>query len=66
AGPALRALRPQVGALLAAGRLHEATALVDAALLGEAVGVSATDLDHLVMARQILADRRAARGRGAS
>lgn len=66
AGPALRALRPAVATLLAAGRLHEATALVDAALLREAVGVSCADLDRLVMARQILADRRAARGRSAS
>ncbi len=66
AAPALRALRPQIGALLATGRLHEATALVDAALLGDVVGVSDTDLAHLVMARQILADRRASRGRSAS
>ncbi|HUR75680.1 MAG TPA: N-6 DNA methylase [Sporichthya sp.] len=66
AAPALRALRPQVGSLLAAGRLHEATDLVDAALLSGVAGVSATDLAHLVMARQILADRRAARGRSAS
>jgi hypothetical protein len=62
AAPALRVLRPRIGALLAAGRLHEATSLVDAALLGESV--SRTQLELLVTARQVLADRRAARGRG--
>ena len=66
AAPALRALRPRVDRLLAAGKLHEATALVDAVLLGEAGGVSVPDLDALVTARQFLAGRRAARGRGAS
>ena len=66
AASALRALRPRVGVLLAAGRLHEATALVDEVLLGEAAGVGVADLAALVTARQILADRRAARGRGAS
>jgi adenine-specific DNA methylase len=63
AAPALRAARRHVTGLLAAGRLLEATALVDAALLGDALSVSAPDLDLLVTARQTLADRRAARGR---
>jgi hypothetical protein len=65
AAPALRALRPQVAALLAAGRAGEATTLVDAALLGGAAGIGRADLDLLVTARQVLADRRAARGKGA-
>jgi hypothetical protein len=65
AAPGLRALRPRVAALLAAGHLHEATALVDGALLGDAAGVGAADLAQLVTARQILADRRGARGRSA-
>ncbi len=64
AAPALRAVRPTVASLLRVGRLHEATALVDEILLGEAAGVRAADLTSLVMARQILADRRATRGRG--
>jgi adenine-specific DNA-methyltransferase len=66
AAPALRALRPQIETLLAAGRLHEATALVDEVVLRKVAGVGTDDLQALVMARQILADRRAARGRGAS
>jgi adenine-specific DNA methylase len=65
AAPALRALRPRIGALLSAGRLSEATALVDAALLSEAAGVAPVELDLLVTARQVLADRRAARGKAA-
>ena len=63
AAPALRALRPRIGALLSAGRLSEATALVDGALLIEAAGVGPVELDLLVTARQVLADRRAARGK---
>ncbi len=65
AAPALRAIRHAVATALANRRLHEATALVDAVLLDEAAGVKAADLDLLVTARQVLADRRAARGRGA-
>src|SRR3546814_1387139 len=58
----LRAVKPAVSRLLRAGRLRDAVALVDDALLIHAELVSAGDLQQVRDAQAALSGRRAARG----
>lgn len=59
----LARLRPGIAALLRRGRLTDAVALVDAVLLGKALGVGVSELTALRDAHTHLTERRRARGR---
>jgi len=63
AAPALRAVRPAVEAALAAGDAAGATALVDGVLLSERLGLNEKQITALRLARDLLGQRRRARGR---
>lgn len=62
AGPALRALRPQLGRHLRSGQLLDAVRLVDDVLLVGELGMRRPEVKALRKARDGLFDRRAARG----
>jgi tRNA1(Val) A37 N6-methylase TrmN6 len=63
AAPRLRAARPAVETALRAGDLAAAVAEVDAILLTGQLGLSAGQIDALRLARDLLCQRRRARGR---
>ncbi len=60
--PQLRRRRPAVLRALRRGQLLTAAALVDEVLLTEGLGITEEQLQHLSEARQMLSDRRSARG----
>jgi hypothetical protein len=62
AADSLRSLRPQLGKHLRGGDLLSAVALVDEVLLVRHGGMSPTDVAQIRDARQVMFDRRAARG----
>lgn len=59
---ALRAVRPQISAALAARDLDGAVEIVDRTLLVDHLGVRASNVRWLRAARRLLFERRAARG----